>query len=253
MKIIKSFLMTVSMYTIIKTPRMNIETKDIPYVFCFFPLIGVIIASVFHFVFPYLLQFHEIFIAGIFAFFPIILTGGIHLDGFGDTCDGYFSYADKEKKLEILKDPHMGAFGAIGITSYLLLNVVIWVQLISAPKYLHFAICGYIISRCLLALFAVCVKPAKGSGLLYMFVDGAGKTAVKITSSLILILIFIILTLKNPFIFSINLLVILIFCLWYYKMINREFGGITGDLAGCLLMCIEFLLILTNAILGVLV
>lgn len=49
---------------------------------------------------------------------PVWVTGGIHLDGYADTCDALASYGDREKKLEILKDPHCGAFAVIRLCSY---------------------------------------------------------------------------------------------------------------------------------------
>ena len=41
---------------------------------------------------------------------PVLITGGIHLDGLLDTADALSSYKTKEEKLEILKDSHAGAF-----------------------------------------------------------------------------------------------------------------------------------------------
>ena len=38
---------------------------------------------------------------------------------YADTCDALSSYGDREKKLEILKDPHCGAFAVIRLCSYL--------------------------------------------------------------------------------------------------------------------------------------
>ena len=52
---------------------------------------------------------------------PVLVSGGIHTDGFIDTVDALSSYGDKEKKLEILKDPHTGAFAIIGAIMYYLL------------------------------------------------------------------------------------------------------------------------------------
>ena len=45
----------------------------------------------------------------------IVLTGGLHMDGFADTGDAFFSYRDKEKRLEILDDPRLGAFGTMAV------------------------------------------------------------------------------------------------------------------------------------------
>ncbi|MBQ6212893.1 MAG: adenosylcobinamide-GDP ribazoletransferase, partial [Ruminococcus sp.] len=40
------------------------------------------------------------------VFLPVLVTGGIHMDGFCDVNDARASYADKEKRLEIMSDPH---------------------------------------------------------------------------------------------------------------------------------------------------
>lgn len=53
-----------------------------------------------------------------FCLVPVWVTGGIHLDGYADTCDALSSYGDTAKKLEILKDPHCGAFAVIRLCSY---------------------------------------------------------------------------------------------------------------------------------------
>lgn len=48
----------------------------------------------------------------------IAVTGGIHLDGVADSCDGIFSNRPKERVLEIMKDSHIGAFGVIALILY---------------------------------------------------------------------------------------------------------------------------------------
>ena len=49
-----------------------------------------------------------------FTLLPVVVTGGIHLDGFGDTLDALASHAEPERKREILKDPRAGIFAVIG-------------------------------------------------------------------------------------------------------------------------------------------
>ena len=50
------------------------------------------------------------------------LTGGLHLDGLADCCDGLLGSASRERRLEIMKDPHLGAFGVIGLFFALMLK-----------------------------------------------------------------------------------------------------------------------------------
>lgn len=50
------------------------------------------------------------------------LTGGLHLDGLMDTCDGVFSQRTPAERLEIMRDPRVGSFGVAGGVGLLLLK-----------------------------------------------------------------------------------------------------------------------------------
>lgn len=53
----------------------------------------------------------------------VLMTGAIHEDGLADTCDGLGGGATRERALEIMKDPRIGAFGAIALILTLLLKI----------------------------------------------------------------------------------------------------------------------------------
>jgi adenosylcobinamide-GDP ribazoletransferase len=53
----------------------------------------------------------------------VLMTGAIHEDGLADTCDGLGGGATRERALEIMKDPRIGAFGAIALILMLLLKI----------------------------------------------------------------------------------------------------------------------------------
>ena len=53
----------------------------------------------------------------------LAITGGLHADGLMDTCDAAFGHATPERRLEIMRDPRVGAFGVMGLVSVLLLKV----------------------------------------------------------------------------------------------------------------------------------
>ena len=66
--------------------------------------------------------------AGLFLI-PLFLTGGVHLDGFADTADAAACWGDREKRRQVLKDPHTGAFAVIRVCSLLIL----YFALLSTP------------------------------------------------------------------------------------------------------------------------
>ncbi len=83
-------------------------------------LIGFITAGVFilsRIIFPDLLA------ASLALFTWIVLTGGLHLDGVADCCDALFVSAEKDRRLEIMNDPHHGTFGTIGLILLILLKL----------------------------------------------------------------------------------------------------------------------------------
>jgi adenosylcobinamide-GDP ribazoletransferase len=55
----------------------------------------------------------------------IILTGGLHLDGFADVCDGFYAGQSQPDALRIMKDPHLGTMAVVGIISVVIMKVVL--------------------------------------------------------------------------------------------------------------------------------
>lgn len=99
---------------------------------------------------------------------PVLVSGGIHTDGFIDTADALSSYGDKEKKLEILKDPHTGAFAIIGAIMYYLLFFGFMTEIWDIKATIAVSV-GFVLSRSLSGLAIGIFKCAKNSGLLYTF------------------------------------------------------------------------------------
>jgi adenosylcobinamide-GDP ribazoletransferase len=84
-------------------------------------VMGGVVAAAFYglsFILPHLLA------AALAVAFWIALTGGLHLDGLADCCDGMLNASSRERRLEIMKDPRLGTFGAIGLVLTILLKVI---------------------------------------------------------------------------------------------------------------------------------
>lgn len=97
-----------------------------------YPFVGLVIGALTWLAWKGALFIFPSFVAGILTLIVwVILTGGLHLDGLADCCDGLFVSAGKERRLEIMKDPHTGAFGVIGLILVLLLKAAALVSLTS--------------------------------------------------------------------------------------------------------------------------
>ena len=104
--ILESMIITFSMYSKIPMPNIDWKKENMKYAMCFFPLVGLVIGIIMA-AWMYLAKFlaiGSILFAGIATIIPVIITGGIHIDGFCDTVDARSSHQSREKKLEILKD-----------------------------------------------------------------------------------------------------------------------------------------------------
>ena len=80
-----------------------------------FPLVGLVIGAFMALIYWLLVPYIPItLLALLLVVFEFLFTGGLHADGFMDTCDGLFSGRDRERKLEIMKDSRVGSNGVVG-------------------------------------------------------------------------------------------------------------------------------------------
>jgi adenosylcobinamide-GDP ribazoletransferase len=68
-------------------------------------------------------HFPPLLYASIVVVTLIVLTRALHLDGFMDCCDALLGGFNRERRLEILRDSHVGAFAVVGVVSLLLIKV----------------------------------------------------------------------------------------------------------------------------------
>lgn len=240
------------MYTFIPMPRIEWDKDSMKYVFIFFPWIGLLIGGVSYgwYVFSATHGLNDVFTAVILVLIPIVLTGGIHMDGFIDTCDAIFSYGDKDKKLEILKDPRTGAFGAIGCGICLLLILGIDSQLLQCQKYIILMCLLYFISRCVGAIALLTVRNAKPDGLGTTFANAAENKLNIAVLAFYLAVAFVLTCLISMNLAVIIFIVLVLYLFLYISYIKKNFGGITGDLTGFLITSVEIILLFIMAIGG---
>ena len=98
----------------------------------------------------------------ILSVYPFLVTGSIHLDGYMDVTDAVRSYRSLERRREILKDSHVGAFAVIGIVLLLLAQFAF---MASAKENADVRILIFVpaVSRCCSALAVTALKPMNTS------------------------------------------------------------------------------------------
>lgn len=242
MKIIQSIFVAFSMFSAIPVPYFSWDKKNTGYMLLFFPLVGAVCGG-FFVLFCFLgdlFDFSNLFLSSILCLTPIILTGGVHLDGYCDTLDARSSHQSREKKIEILKDPHIGAFGVLGLICYLLFQWSIFYELDKPPVFYPVFFLVFILSRCLSGLSVVILPQAKNNGLSATFSQDADTVTVRVGLLFFLSVGLIFLLIYQVFLGIYLLITMFLVGFSWKNMILKEFGGITGDLSGYFLQKIEF-------------
>lgn len=121
----KSFITALQFLTRIHIKnQLDLTIEDFGRSTRFFPLVGGILGAIYMTAAWGVMTFWgwTNFAATILVLLPVLLTGGLMLDGYMDTADGVFSARDRERKLEIMKDSRVGSFGVIALVLLMLVN-----------------------------------------------------------------------------------------------------------------------------------
>lgn len=241
MKLLRSLAVAFSMYSRIPMPQVKWDKDSTRWAMAAFPLVGAALGLLFWGWGELALRLGlgALLTALGMLLLPLLITGGIHLDGFCDTVDALSSHAPREKKLEILSDPHIGAFAAMGLVGYLLSWLVLCTEIDwSWPLLLVMAL-AFVTSRCLSALAVVHFPSAKKSGTARTFADAAAKRPVTVILVVLLALSAAGMLMAELWVgLAVLLLSGVVFAV-YASVSRRQFEGITGDLAGWFLSLCE--------------
>ncbi len=174
--------------------------------------------------------------------FTAMITGGLHMDGLADTCDGFFSLRDKERIIEIMKDSRIGSYGTIALIIDLLLKYQLLYSLV-LKGYSIAIVLAPIIGRISILFLCLSKRTAKKNGSGNIFIGNMSKPIVFFITTIILALSTYFLGLRATIIPFIGAL--LITYLLYLLCLNK-INGLTGDTLGACneLGEITFLLIL---------
>jgi len=183
-------------------------------------------------------------VLGLFA----LWTGGLHLDGFIDMGDAYFSYRDREKRLEILDDPRVGAFGVLSVLFLLMGKFVILYELFVQQKFaLWMVIILPFLTRVGMSFYFLSLKCAKEKGLAYYFRTHIYVARLNIGMLLSFVLgLVIVLAVTQFSMLPIILVIVLGIALVLFRQFTmRNFGGVSGDLLGASIEGMEVVLWVT--------
>lgn len=219
------------MFSALPVPQPEWNQRNMRYTMCVFPWIGAICGGCwFGWVWLCSLAAVPDLLRGAgLCLLPVLITGGIHLDGYADTCDALASCAQPAQKQAILADPHCGAFAVIRLCSYFVAYFALCSALQPTPCALLCMGIGFVLERGLSGVAVTSFPLAKKTGLAHTFASTADRKRVRA----MLVILCIVLEFSLVFCGGLLVAVVALGVFWrYHRVAQRQFGGISGDLAG---------------------
>ena len=216
----------------------------------YFPLVGFVIGLISYLIGCLSVNVFDPFVTSILIVgAEVIITGGLHIDGLGDTFDAIYSNRDKERMLEIMKDSRLGTNSLLAILFLVLIKIGVLTNIINA-NLLWIIIFMPIVSRLgVIVMLYKTVTPRKvGMGNIFI-----GKATLSMFIIAVIYSIAII-GLISKFIFLSSdllllkllssILIVILFDYLFKNHIYKKIDGITGDILGCTIELGELIFIL---------
>ena len=248
-----SFKIAFAMFSKIPMPQAEWTEENMRYMLCFFPFVGVA-AGILTLGVSWLGEYFGFgtgFMAMALILVPVLVTGGIHVDGLLDTSDALSSWRDREKRLEILKDSHAGAFAVITACVYFMVLYGGFSQITGDWTAMKLIALGYVVSRCFSGLGVIILPKANAGGTVAEFSRKAQDTTVRNTLIVYLVLLAALMLLIQPVWGAVTFVTAVLVFLFYKHKAMKYFGGTTGDLSGYFLCLCEAWMVLVQAVLTV--
>ncbi len=224
----KKFLLAIQFLTVFPVHiKTQVREEDYKGIFSYFPLVGACLGLLLAF-FAFALGFmpHAAMVACIITLY-IVMTGALHIDGFADTCDGFFSGKPKDRVLEIMHDSRIGTMGCVGLWVLLVLKFTFliglgheffWRLLIAVPVY----------SRWAQGVACHFSEYARGNGKSNYFFNNVTVNDIVFGGIFSIIIFLILVGLKGFLLFILGFIPVFLFM----RFSQSRIGGMTGDTLG---------------------
>ena len=234
MILLQTIAVAFAMFSAVPVPQFAWNERNMRYSLCAFPLVGLLCGALWCLCGALPLP-APVRAAG-FCLVPVWVTGGIHLDGYADTCDALSSYGSREKKLQILKDPHCGAFAVIRLCSYFAAYLALCACIRFTPRTGALWTLALVLERALSGLAVAAFPLAKDTGLAHTFATAAHRSRVRLVLAVLAAALAAGMLALGGWALALAALAAFV---RYHVVSGRQFGGITGDLAGWFLQTAE--------------
>lgn len=240
MTFLRSVALAFMLFSRIPAPKAQWDERSMRYLMAAFPLVGAAVALG---IAAWWLVCDACALGSLgraagLTLIPLALTGAIHMDGFCDVVDALSSQAEPQRKRQILKDPHIGAFAAIWAAAYLIAQTAVYTEL--APTFASLILLAvmYVVSRAVTGLCVLLLPRSSEEGMGAAF-QKAGSKASALILAAVLAAAAVCAVLAGGLPGAALLLAAAACPLCVATTARRQFGGMSGDVAGYLLQVCE--------------
>ena len=174
----------------------------------------------------------------------IIATGAMHEDGLADSVDGLWGGWDRQRRLEIMKDSRIGAYGVLALILSVLIRWSALAALLSAGMPLYALIGIAALSRVPMVALMTWLPNARNDGL------SAQVGAPPATALWLALAVGLIVGVATLGLTTIALMICMgITCLIWALIAKQKIGGQTGDILGATQQISEITILLTLCVL----
>lgn len=171
-----------------------------------------------------------------------VLTGGLHLDGVADAADGLFGRGDLARRLEMMRDPRVGSFGAIALGVVLLGDVSALAGMSPVGAIVALVIAG-VLSRWAMLCVVAFVPYVREAGL-GVAAGGANRTFDVVLGSALAAIA----CLLDWHRALVAVLVVAATAVVLAALARRRIGGATGDVYGAVTELCQLAALVTFAV-----
>ncbi|ANU22381.1 adenosylcobinamide-GDP ribazoletransferase [Planococcus donghaensis] len=243
------FLLALQFFSVIPVKKqLPMEKEYITTMYAMLPLLGLLFGSVLAST-VWLLRdatdISSLLLGFIVVLIGMVMTGGLHMDGLADTGDAYFSYQDRDKRLAIMGDPRIGAFGAMVLVVAIVGKIILVAEIINEVSFLWILLVPVFSRIGLLGLFST-TKPAKPDGVAAFFQQRTNHKKLRLLAIIATVVNVALLIASMGNGNALLIVVVVILVSWLYRIwCLRNFGGVTGDLLGAYVEGVEILVWMT--------
>ena len=211
--------------------KVDYDPKKLGKSIKFFPFVGLIIGFILYYTSIILVKFskNNLINALIVIVIELMVVGIIHIDGLCDTFDGLFSYREKEKMLEIMKDSRIGTNGAIILVLYFIAKILFISEIFSIN--LKYLIIYPVLARLATPVNAAFSDYARKNGMSNFIISQNSAFEGIFSIILAAALSFLIFSFKGFELF----LGAFLFIIFFMQFVKKKISGVTGDTMGAAL------------------